>query len=142
MPSSLATPTAVATPTSPTGSPRTATAAPVCETLQVHPEAVAAALAAAPDATTVARMAEIFKALADPTRLHILLALAGRELCVCDLCSAVGLSQSAVSHQLRTLRQLHLVRSRRDGKLVFYALDDDHVRSLCEQTRAHLTEAH
>ena len=122
-------------------SPVTATA-PVCDVEQVHPDAVAAAMEAVPDGELVARMAEVFKALGDPTRLNILLALAGRELCVCDLSAAVGLSQSAVSHQLRTLRQLHLVRSRRDGKLVYYHLDDDHVLSLCEQTRAHLSETH
>ena len=119
----------------------TTSAAPACDVIQVHPEAVAAAVAALPDGALLVRMAELFKALADPTRLHMLLALAGRELCVCDLSTVVGLGQSAVSHQLRTLRQLHLVRSRREGKLVYYELDDDHVVSLCEQTRAHLAEA-
>ena len=123
-----------------TQSPVAVEAAPVCEVSQVHPEAVAAARRAMPDGLTVERMAELFKALADPTRLQMVLALAERELCVCDLAAIVGLSQSAVSHQLRTLRQLRLVRGRRDGKLMHYRLDDSHVLALCGQTRAHLTE--
>ncbi len=114
--------------------------ASVCDEPQVHAEAVAAAIAAMPDGLTVERMAELFKALADPTRLQLVLALAERELCVCDLATIVQLSQSAVSHQLRTLRQLRLVRGRREGKLIYYRLDDSHVLALCRQTRAHMTE--
>lgn len=121
--------------------PAMAAAAPLCDVPQVHPEAVAAARGSMPAPPTVARMAELFKALADPTRLQLLLALADRELCVCDLAALVGLSQSAVSHQLRTLRQLRLVRGRRAGKLMYYQLDDDHVVSLCRDVRAHLVEA-
>ena len=68
--------------------------------------------------------------MGDPTRLRLVAALAGRELCVCDLAATVGLSESAVSHQLRLLRARGLVRSRRDGRLVYYALDDDHVAAL------------
>ena len=113
-----------------------------CEAHRLHPQAVDRARAAEPDAETLIRMAELFGALADPTRLQILLALAASELCVCDLAVVVDLSQSAVSHQLRVLRQLRMVRSRRSGKLVYYRLDDDHVLSLCQQTRAHLSEAH
>lgn len=113
-----------------------------CEVLHVHPADVAAAQAAMPHDDTVAGMAEVFKALGDPTRLQILLALRDRELCVCDLASLLGMSQSAVSHQLRILRHLHMVRSERRGKLVYYALADEHVLSLCEQTRAHLSEPH
>lgn len=113
-----------------------------CDVHQVHPAAVDRARSAEPDATTLVRMAELFRGLADPTRLQILLALAASELCVCDLAAVVGLSQSAISHQLRVLRQLRMVRSRREGKLVYYHLDDDHVLSLCAQTRAHLSEDH
>lgn len=122
--------------------PATALADESCAEMRLHPAAVAAAAQAVPPAPIMARMAEVFKGLADPTRLHILLALTGTELCVCDLCAVVGLSQSAVSHQLRTLRQLRMVRSRREGKLVYYQVDDEHVLRLCEQTRAHLTEPH
>ena len=77
-----------------------------------------------------ARLAETFKALADPTRVRMLHALSHAELCVGDLAAVLEMTESAVSHQLRGLRQLRLVRSRKDGRQVFYALDDDHVAKL------------
>jgi DNA-binding transcriptional ArsR family regulator len=86
------------------------------------------------------RVAETFSVLGDPSRVRIVHALSLSELCTSDLAAVVGMSESAVSHQLRTLRQLHVVRSRRDGKLVYYSLDDDHVRSLFEQGLAHAVE--
>jgi DNA-binding transcriptional ArsR family regulator len=86
------------------------------------------------------RLAETFSVLGDPTRVRIVHALSLSELCTSDLAAVVGMSESAVSHQLRTLRQLHVVRSRRDGKLVYYSLDDGHVRSLFEQGLAHAIE--
>jgi DNA-binding transcriptional ArsR family regulator len=79
-----------------------------------------------------------FKTLADPTRIRILHALADEELCVCDLAAALGMGVSAVSHQLRLLRATRLVRLRRDGRRVFYALDDEHVRSLYAQGLEHI----
>lgn len=82
------------------------------------------------DGTTATLLAETFKALGDPTRVRIVSMLAEAELCVCDLAAALDLSQSAVSHQLRTLRDLSLVRRRRDGRHAFYALDDEHVVDL------------
>jgi ArsR family transcriptional regulator len=85
-------------------------------------------------------LAETFGVLGDPTRVRIVHALSLSELCTSDLASVVGMSESAVSHQLRTLRQLHVVKSRRDGKLVYYSLSDDHVRSLFEQGLAHAFE--
>jgi ArsR family transcriptional regulator len=75
---------------------------------------------------------EMFAAFADPTRLKLLLALSGGEMCVCDLAVVLGVSASAVSHQLRGLRALHLVTGRRDGKMNFYSLDDEHVMSLLD----------
>jgi DNA-binding transcriptional ArsR family regulator len=105
-----------------------------------------------PDATSVAAarqrmiadatardLAELFKALGDPTRVRILSALAGAEVCVGDLADALAMSQSAVSHQLRYLRETSLVATRRDGKHVFYRLDDDHVRGLFAQGLEHVT---
>jgi ArsR family transcriptional regulator len=87
------------------------------------------------------RLAETFAALSDTTRLRIIEALALEELCVSDLCHVLGgLSQSAVSHQLRTLRNLRLVKHRRDGRLVYYALDDDHIRRLFDQGLEHVHE--
>ena len=80
------------------------------------------------------------RVLGDPTRVRIVHALSLNELCTSDLASVVAMSESAVSHQLRTLRQLHVVKSRREGKLVFYSLNDDHVRSLFQQGLEHAFE--
>ena len=85
-------------------------------------------------------LAETFRVLGDPTRVRIVHALSLHELCTSDLASVVAMSESAVSHQLRTLRQLHVVKSRREGKLVFYSLNDDHVRSLFQQGLEHAFE--
>lgn len=93
----------------------------------------------APDA--VQGLADTFSALGDPTRVRILDALSHGELCVCDLAAVLKLSQSAVSHQLRLLRGLRLVRPRRDGRVVFYSLDDQHIISLFKQTLQHVQES-
>lgn len=90
---------------------------------------------------TARRVAETFQVLGDPSRVRIVHALSLSELCTSDLASVVGMSESAVSHQLRTLRQLHVVKARREGKLVFYSLDDDHVRSLFDLGLEHAVEA-
>jgi DNA-binding transcriptional ArsR family regulator len=84
-------------------------------------------------------LAETFRALADPSRAKIVYSLLLQELCVCDLAAVVGLSESAVSQHLRVLRTLHLVKSRRDGKVVYYSLDDDHIRVLLDVCLNHLT---
>ncbi len=86
-------------------------------------------------------VAETFQVLGDPTRVRIVHALSLSELCTSDLASVLGMSESAVSHQLRTLRQLHVVASRRDGKLVYYRLSDGHIRSLFQQGLEHAFEA-
>ena len=86
------------------------------------------------------RVADTFRVLGDPSRVRIVHALSLSELCTSDLASVVGMSESAVSHQLRTLRQLRVVKSRRDGKLVFYSLDDQHVWSLFQQGLEHARE--
>ena len=85
-------------------------------------------------------LADTFSALGDPTRVRILDALSHGELCVCDLAAVLRLSQSAVSHQLRLLRGLRLVRPRRDGRVVFYSLDDQHIISIFKQTLQHVEE--
>jgi ArsR family transcriptional regulator len=82
-------------------------------------------------------VAEVFRSLADPTRLRILALLAEGETCVHELCARLGMSQSAVSHQLRLLRVSHLVRPRRVGREIFYAIDDDHVGTLIREGRRH-----
>ncbi len=82
--------------------------------------------------------AELFKVFGDPTRLKLLAALLGQEMCVCDLSDLLGISQSAVSHQLRLLRTSRLVKNRREGKSIFYSLDDDHVATILAQGMEHI----
>jgi DNA-binding transcriptional ArsR family regulator len=83
----------------------------------------------------------MFKALGDPTRLRLLLALRGGEMCVCDLAAFLGSSESSVSHHLRHLRQLALVRRRREGQMLFYSLDDDHVEAILKIGLNHLAHS-
>jgi DNA-binding transcriptional ArsR family regulator len=112
----------------------------VCDLVEIDLARVRKIRAAlvAPDA--VQGLADTFSALGDPTRVRILDALSHDELCVCDLAAVLSLSQSAVSHQLRLLRGLRLVRPRRDGRVVFYSLDDQHIMSLFRQTLQHVEE--
>ena len=91
-----------------------------------------------PDHSALASMHHILSAMADSTRLKILLALRNQELCVYDLCNVLNMSQSAVSHQLRTLRDAHCVKSRRNGRSVFYSLDDDHVEEILSIALSHV----
>jgi len=111
---------------------------PLCEDAVVHIDAVRAARAGLPPASAIANMTELFAAIADPTRLRIISALAAEELCVCDLAATIGQSESAVSHQLRVLRLKGLVRVRRAGRLAYYALDDEHVVTLYHQAVEHV----
>ena len=87
-------------------------------------------------------LSETFQVLGDPTRVRIVHALSIHELCTSDLAQVLGMSESAVSHQLRTLRQMHMVRTRRAGKLVYYTLSDQHIRRLFEQGLEHAFEHH
>jgi len=87
-----------------------------------------------------ADMAEFYKVMGDATRISILNALSHSELCVCDISALLAMHQSAVSHQLKTLRQARLVASRREGKVVYYSLSDEHVKLIIELGRTHLTE--
>jgi ArsR family transcriptional regulator, lead/cadmium/zinc/bismuth-responsive transcriptional repressor len=89
---------------------------------------------------TVKELAETFSVLGDPTRVRILDALASGELCVCDIASLVSMSESAVSHQLRLLRTMRLVRPRRAGRQVFYSVDDHHILELLRLAGTHVTE--
>ncbi len=86
-------------------------------------------------------LAETFRVLGDPTRVRILDALSGGEVCVCDIASIAGISESAVSHQLRLLRSMRLVRPRRAGRMVFYSLDDHHIIELLRQALTHVQES-
>ena len=93
-----------------------------------------------PDEGTLCDLAEFFKVFADSTRIKILYALSGGELCVCDIWQSLGMTQSAVSHQLRILKQMHLVKYRKEGKTVYYSLDDDHIQSILEAGLEHVME--
>lgn len=112
----------------------------VCDLEVVHEEAVQAALRAQSRGEELADLADIFRVLSDPTRLRIVEALAERELCVCDLAAVVGSSASSVSHHLRQLRQLKLVRYRREGRMAYYRLDDAHVEELLRTGLEHARE--
>ncbi len=91
-----------------------------------------------PDA--VAALAETFKILGDPTRVRIAFSLAREELCVCDLANLLGVSQSAVSHSLRALRQMRLVKFRKEGKIAYYTLDDEHIAHLLDEGFRHVED--
>ena len=92
-----------------------------------------------PDKETKAHIAELFKGFADPTRVQILFLLLEKEMCVNDIAEAVELSQSAISHQLRLLKQMHLIKFRREGKNLVYSLADDHVRTILQMGMEHVS---
>jgi len=109
-----------------------------CDEAATHPDLIAQAEPNLLTEEEAMRLAELFKALADPTRARIIAALFHTELCVDDLATLLEMSQSAISHQLRLLRHLHLVQYRKVGKHSFYRLDDDHVRDMFQRSREHL----
>jgi DNA-binding transcriptional ArsR family regulator len=111
-----------------------------CDVRVIHLERVARARNEAIAEKDVERLAQTYKIMGDPTRLKIILALRGGEMCVCDIAAFIGLSESAVSHQLRRLRDLSLVRSRRDGQVLYYSLDDAHVVDLITTGLSHIKE--
>lgn len=91
-------------------------------------------------AEAITALAETFKILGDPTRIRIAFALSKEELCVCDIANLLGVSQSVVSHSLRTLRQMKLVRFRKEGKIAYYTLDDEHINNLLDVGFHHVEE--
>ena len=111
-----------------------------CSCLFVHQSVVDRVLGGMPDDETLYDLAELFKVFGDSTRIRILYALFEAELCVCDISKLLGLTQSAVSHQLRVLKGSRLVKFRRDGKTVFYSLADGHVRKIIAQGMDHINE--
>ena len=113
---------------------------PACAADHLDPGSSAARRQRLLPARTVEGLADTFRVLGDPTRVRILDALSSGELCVCDLASLVGMSESAVSHQLRLLRGMRLVRPRRAGRLVYYAVDDHHILELLNQAMTHVEE--
>lgn len=115
--------------------------AELCTCTEVHPEAVEKARSSELPIPQLLSISELFKILGDPTRLRIVNALArDRELCVCDLSRALDMTQSAISHQLSLLRRSRLVQFRKDGKVVYYHLDDEHVEQLLATAVQHVAE--
>lgn len=112
----------------------------LCEENCIHTELLAKSKQNIPDDDTLITLSDLFKVLGDMTRVKILSALLKNELCVCDLSEIIGMGQSAVSHQLRVLRASKIVKFRRDGKSIFYSIDDDHIRQLFEIALSHIRE--
>ena len=113
---------------------------PVCQQEHRHPEHIEAVRRLMPDDDSLYDLSEVFRVFGDSTRIRILYALFESELCVCDLATLLGLTQSAVSHQLRILKDAKLVKFRREGKSILYTLDDDHVRAILSLGMEHLSE--
>lgn len=111
-----------------------------CEAHHRHTDLVRQVNQEMPDEDELYDLAELFKVFGDSTRIRILYVLFEAEVCVCDLAQALNMTQSAISHQLKILKQNKLVKSRREGKSVFYALADEHVRTIIAQGREHIEE--
>ena len=111
-----------------------------CDTIEVHEELLKIVSEKMPQEEELYDLAELFKVFGDSTRIRILFVLFEAEVCVCDLAQALNMTQSAVSHQLRILKQNKLVKSRREGKSIFYSLSDSHVRTIIDQGREHIEE--
>lgn len=113
-----------------------------CSEEVVHEDLLKIVNETMPEETELYDLAELFKVFGDSTRIRILFVLFEAEVCVCDLAQALNMTQSAISHQLRILKQNKLVKSRREGKSIFYSLADGHVRTIIAQGREHIEEEH
>ncbi|NLK39170.1 MAG: winged helix-turn-helix transcriptional regulator [Clostridiales bacterium] len=111
-----------------------------CDCEMIHQEVVAATREKMPDDNKLYDLADFFKMFGDSTRVRILWALEESEMCVCDLAVLLNMTKSAISHQLKALRKANLVKNRRSGKIVYYSLADDHVRSILEKGFEHIEE--
>ena len=111
-----------------------------CETVEVHEDLLRIVEQTLPEETELYDLAELFKVFGDSTRIRILFVLSSAEVCVCDLARVLKMTQSAISHQLRILKQNKLVKSRREGKSIFYSLADGHVSTIIAQGRDHIEE--
>ena len=115
-------------------------AVPVCEFMHAHEELVERVRASMPDECVLMDLAELYKVFGDSTRIKILYLLFESEMCVCDIAQLLGMTQSAISHQLQVLKKSKLVKYRRQGKTVFYSLADAHVRTIIGQGMEHISE--
>ena len=111
-----------------------------CDFIHVHEEIVKQVTKAMPDEDQLMDLADFFKVFADSTRIKILYVLSQAEMCVCDIANLLQMGQSAISHQLRVLKQMRLVKYRRDGKTVFYSLADSHIETILAQGMEHIEE--
>lgn len=111
-----------------------------CDCNVIHQAVVNMVKEKMPEEENLYDLAELFKVFGDTTRIKILWALAESEMCVCDIAVLLNMTQSAISHQLRVLKQARLVKNRKDGKVVFYMLDDAHVKQIFEQGLIHINE--
>lgn len=112
----------------------------VCSCNIIHEDIVNVARKNMTNDTSIYNMAEFFKVLNDPTRLKIINALILSEMCVCDISALLGMNQPAISHHLKVLRQSKLIKYRRDGKIVYYSLDDEHIKPIFNQCLNHVNE--
>ena len=111
-----------------------------CEVTCVHKDAVLRVQKKLPEEVLLKELADFYKAFGDSTRIKILCVLLESEMCVCDLAEVLGMTQSAISHQLRVLKQMKLVKNRREGKTVYYSLSDGHIQTIISQGMEHITE--
>lgn len=111
-----------------------------CAVKGIHQDRVDAVQMCMPSDIDLQALADLYKVFGDATRMAILWALSESELCVCDICALLQMKQPAVSHQLKNLKQARVVKSRRDGKVIFYSLDDSHIRQLLQMGMAHVSE--
>jgi DNA-binding transcriptional ArsR family regulator len=111
-----------------------------CDCNVIHQDVVDKARESMPEEEKLYDLAELFKVFGDTTRIKILYALSAAEMCVCDIAVLLNMTQSAISHQLRVLKQARLVKFRREGKVVYYSLDDEHVKQIFDQGLIHIKE--
>lgn len=112
----------------------------ICEVFYVNEKKVNAVRKMMKPNEIIVNLAQTFKVLGDPTRTKIIFALSREELCVCDIATLLGISQSATSHQLRVLRNMNLVRYRKEGRIAYYSLDDGHIKNLFDEGLRHVEE--
>lgn len=114
--------------------------AEICDLIYVHEDLVKKVRSELPGEDTLYDLTELFRIFGDSTRIRILYVLSASEMCVCDIAALLGMTQSAISHQLKALKNARLVKSRREGKTVFYSLADSHVRTIIDQGMEHVSE--
>jgi len=111
-----------------------------CDCNIIHEDLIEKVRAVLPNPENLSLLADFFKVFGDPTRIKILSSLAESEMCVCDIAYLLNMTQSAISHQLRVLKQARLVKNRKEGKVVYYSLDDEHVKQIIDQGMVHIGE--